>query len=174
MSVMGFERTSDLLSSSLYHWTVLSNCPEYETIHFTILNPYTFWKVWIYRGSKPTVTKTYHRWDSNHPAHCTGSLDHRASLTLSWWWRDTLYYIKPLHILKIMHIQGFETRCKEKVSSMGFEPRYNRLTLCFDHWAIISQSMSGKNYIIYPWKVLFLSAIGWKHPKFCFPLLQLV
>ena len=38
--------------------------------------------------------------------------------------------MKPLHILKmkIMRLHGFETRCNERVSSLGFEPRYNPLT----------------------------------------------
>ncbi len=33
----------------------------------------------------------------------------------------TLYYIKPLHILKSMKVQGFELRCFEKVTIGGIQ-----------------------------------------------------
>ncbi len=56
--------------------------------------------------------------------------------------------MKPLHILKIMNIQGFETHYNEKVSSVGWyytATWRNLVRTNLSHWAIVS----GNDEIVY-------------------------
>ncbi len=63
---------------------------------------------------------------------------HRAILALSGRTGFTLYYMKPLHILKSIWIQGFEPRCNEYVTTVGIEPSITMRCTSLNHWAILA------------------------------------
>ncbi len=96
------------------------------------------------------------------------SLNYWAILALSARAGWTLDYIKQLHILKRMKIQGFEPRFIEKITTVGIEPHNTMISTSLNHLAILSLSVRTgiTPYYIEPLHILKRMKIQGFDPRF--------